>query len=58
MFRKTLSVLATVTLAIGLLAGCSSSGGNDQAGGKATEPSADGGKAGGAQVIKIATNST
>ncbi|MEC1714392.1 branched-chain amino acid ABC transporter substrate-binding protein [Schinkia azotoformans] len=57
MFRKTLSILATATLAIGLLAGCSSSGGNDQAGGKATEPSADGGKAGSAQVIKIATQS-
>lgn len=57
MFKKTLSVLATVTLAIGLLAGCSSSGGNDQAGGKATEPSAGGEKAGSAQVIKIATQS-
>lgn len=57
MLKKTLSVLATATLAIGLLAGCSSSGGNDQAGGKATEPSANGGSAGGAQVIKIATQS-
>ncbi|EKN63006.1 branched-chain amino acid ABC transporter substrate-binding protein [Schinkia azotoformans] len=57
MLRKTLSVLATATLAIGLLAGCSSSGGNDQAGGKSTEPSADGGKVGSAQVIKIATQS-
>lgn len=58
MLKKTLSIFATATLAFGLLTGCSSSGGNEQAGGKAAEPAAGGnGSSGSAQVIKIATQS-
>lgn len=55
MLKKTLSIFATATLALGLLAGCSSSGGNEQTG-NATQTGA-GGSGGKAQVIKIATQS-
>ncbi|WP_458411603.1 branched-chain amino acid ABC transporter substrate-binding protein [Schinkia sp. CFF1] len=55
MVKKTLSIFATATLALGLLAGCSSSGGNEQTG-NATQSGA-GGSGGKAQVIKIATQS-
>ncbi|WP_017756680.1 branched-chain amino acid ABC transporter substrate-binding protein [Calidifontibacillus oryziterrae] len=56
MLKKSLSFLATATLALGLLAGCGG-GGQEQTSGGASEPAATTEGGGGTQVIKIATQS-